>query len=154
MRGGVFRSNDNGVQWTAVNSGLSELDVTSLNIHNGMLFASTRSGIFRAMLPVSTTSVRQSVYGDQKASALKSLSINPNPTTDKITLQLDLAAATPVEIFLFNTLGQLVRQQSLGSFAAGSYDVEQEMNGIPTGSYTLVIQAGGERTARRVQLIR
>ncbi len=154
VRGGVFRSNDDGVHWAAVNSGLSELDVTSLNIHNGMLFASTRNGIFRAALPVAATSVSQSVYGDRKAPTLRYLSINPNPTTDKVTLQLDLAAATPVEIFLFNTLGQLVRQQSLGSLAAGAYDVEQEMNGIPTGSYTLVIQASSERTARRVQVIR
>jgi hypothetical protein len=147
---GAYFSSDLGKTWKEINRPINRNDgfyANTLVIHKSRLFAgeAREGGVFRATLPLLPI---------PNTATIEALTIAPNPATDKITLQLDLAAATPVEIFLFNTLGQLVRQQALGSFAAGSYDVEQEMNGIPTGSYTLVIQAGGERTARRVQLIR
>jgi photosystem II stability/assembly factor-like uncharacterized protein len=46
---GIFRSTDNGVNWTAVNTGLTDLDIRSLTVNvNGDLFAGSRSGVFRS----------------------------------------------------------------------------------------------------------
>ncbi len=46
---GVFRSMDNGTGWTAVNSGLTYTDVTSLAVSGSNLFAGTFSGgVFRS----------------------------------------------------------------------------------------------------------
>lgn len=44
--GGVYLSTDNGNNWTAVNSGLTNLNVTSLAISGNNIFAGTFNGVF------------------------------------------------------------------------------------------------------------
>lgn len=47
-RHGIFRSNDNGLIWEPINTGLSDLGINSLGINaRGDLFAATDGGIFR-----------------------------------------------------------------------------------------------------------
>lgn len=46
--GGVFRSNDSGTSWTAVNTGLPTLFVYALAANGGTLFAATDLGVFRS----------------------------------------------------------------------------------------------------------
>jgi hypothetical protein len=43
---GVFRSSDNGTNWTAVNSGLTSTYVTALGVSGANLFATTLGGVF------------------------------------------------------------------------------------------------------------
>ena len=45
---GVFRSTDNGIYWTQVNSGLTDTNVASLYANGTNLFAGTYSGLFRS----------------------------------------------------------------------------------------------------------
>jgi photosystem II stability/assembly factor-like uncharacterized protein len=45
-RGGVFLSTNNGTSWTAVNTGLTNTDVTSLAVSGTNLFAGTFGGVF------------------------------------------------------------------------------------------------------------
>jgi photosystem II stability/assembly factor-like uncharacterized protein len=46
---GIFRSTDNGANWTAVNTGITNLDVRSLVVNvNGDLFAGSVGGVFRS----------------------------------------------------------------------------------------------------------
>jgi hypothetical protein len=42
--GGIFRSTNNGVDWTAVNNGLTNLDVRALAVNGANLFAGTSGG--------------------------------------------------------------------------------------------------------------
>jgi hypothetical protein len=44
--GGVFRTTDNGVSWTALNSGLTKKDVLALGVYNNNIFVGTDSGVF------------------------------------------------------------------------------------------------------------
>ena len=44
--GGVFRSTNNGINWTAVNNGLTELHVLELVVSGTNLFAGTEGGVF------------------------------------------------------------------------------------------------------------
>lgn len=46
--GGIFRSTNNGTNWTAVNSGLLNRVVLSLEKSGGNIFAGTIDGIFRS----------------------------------------------------------------------------------------------------------
>ena len=48
---GVFLSTNNGTSWTAVNSGLTDLDVYSLAVSGSTIFAGTDSGLWRAQFP-------------------------------------------------------------------------------------------------------
>jgi photosystem II stability/assembly factor-like uncharacterized protein len=45
---GVFKSIDNGSNWTMINAGLSSKDINALAYGNSVLFAGTSSGIFRS----------------------------------------------------------------------------------------------------------
>lgn len=45
---GVYRSSDNGVSWTAVNNGLTQLSVYSLCVSGQNIFAGTYLGLFRS----------------------------------------------------------------------------------------------------------
>src|SRR5947199_10735603 len=45
--GGVFRTTNNGASWTAVNNGLTAMDVHILAVSGTSLFAGTNGGVFR-----------------------------------------------------------------------------------------------------------
>jgi len=49
--GRVFLSANNGTSWTAVNLGLGNMNVRSLAVFNGNIFAATDSGVFSSQLP-------------------------------------------------------------------------------------------------------
>src|SRR5205085_2667756 len=48
LRGGVFRSRNNGKNWVAVNAGLERLETHVLLHHRGLLYAGTGAGVFRS----------------------------------------------------------------------------------------------------------
>src|SRR5689334_6562572 len=45
---GVFKSNDNGVTWSAANGGIENSDVFSLVATGSFVFAGTNNGVFRS----------------------------------------------------------------------------------------------------------
>jgi ligand-binding sensor domain-containing protein len=47
FRGGVFRSHDNGKTWQPVNTGLKRLEIKSLLIRHGVVYAGTGDGLYR-----------------------------------------------------------------------------------------------------------
>ncbi|HJU04106.1 MAG TPA: hypothetical protein VJ692_03070 [Nitrospiraceae bacterium] len=47
FRGGVFRSHDNGKSWQPVNAGLKRLEIKSLLIRHGVVYAGTGDGLYR-----------------------------------------------------------------------------------------------------------
>ena len=47
-RGGVFLSTNNGTNWFAVNTGLTDVNVFSLIVSGTSIFAGTPSGVFRS----------------------------------------------------------------------------------------------------------
>ncbi len=48
LGGGVFRSTNNGINWIAINSGLTNLEVRALAVKDKILFAGTAGGVFRS----------------------------------------------------------------------------------------------------------
>src|SRR5258707_3870270 len=43
---GAFRSTDNGITWTAIDSGITNLSVRAMAVSGSNLFAGTESGVF------------------------------------------------------------------------------------------------------------
>jgi hypothetical protein len=59
-----------------------------------------------------------------------------------------------VEVSIFDVLGRLVQHGALGELAAGAHDVEQDLHTLPNGTYSVVVQAGSERVAKLLQVLR
>src|SRR5262245_26776443 len=47
FRGGVFRTRDHGKSWQPVNTGLKRLEIKSLLIEHGIIYAGTGDGLYR-----------------------------------------------------------------------------------------------------------
>jgi hypothetical protein len=80
-------------------------------------------------------SVRSS---NPQASSLR-IAVAPHPITDQTRLTLELRKAASVEVNIFDALGRLVQQRLLGEFAEGIHEIEQTMDALPTGTFTLVV---------------
>jgi hypothetical protein len=81
-----------------------------------------------------------------------SVGVYPNPATGRFTVSLPaLAGARTVEATLRNSLGQVVRRQSVSLTANGThFDVMAE--GLGAGVYALRLQAGATTLTKRVVL--
>jgi hypothetical protein len=102
----------------------------------------------RFSLSFSTASALASASGVSAAS----VSVYPNPATGRFTVRLPaLAGARSVEATLLNSLGQVVRRQSVSLSTGGThFDVVAE--GLGAGVYSLRLQAGATTLTKRVVL--
>lgn len=83
--------------------------------------------------------------------ALATLSVYPNPTAERATLEWDALAASPVQWHLTNSLGQLVHTETLAA-QAGHNAQAIDLQPYAAGSYVLTVEAAGQVLGRtRVQ---
>jgi len=79
--------------------------------------------------------------------------ILPNPMSNTSVISFSLSSATTVSLKLYNTLGQLVETVFDGSMPAGVHDVYFDSNGLPQGTYFIVLQAEGSEVSRAVVVL-
>jgi hypothetical protein len=106
-----------------------------------MFFVGTEgNGVFKANITNTAASI--------------GISFAPHPVLDHTRLTLDIPKTSAVELRIFDALGRLVRHQVLGELATGTHDVEQDLHTLPSGAYSVVVQAGSERTHKLLQILR
>ncbi|MGZ5304140.1 MAG: T9SS type A sorting domain-containing protein, partial [Bacteroidia bacterium] len=66
----------------------------------------------------------------------------PNPFRDKLELNFEIAEAGPVNITLYNILGQQVLHVPNSNYNAGRHHIKLDLNNrlLPAGAYTLKLQ--------------
>ncbi len=74
------------------------------------------------------------------------LAVYPNPVSNKLTIEFELAYAMDVQLRLLNTLGQDVGSKSLGTLYSGHQNLEWQISTgkIPNGLYFLDLVLNGE----------
>ncbi len=88
---------------------------------------------------------------DAKPLDAEKLVVLPNPATDLLRVDLDLAAKNEkVTMVLVDWMGRLVRTQVLSNFEAGV--VNLNVADLPSGNYILSVQTEEGRTARKVAI--
>lgn len=101
--GGVFYSIDNGDNWIAINTGLTNLTIFDLELNNSYIIAATNTqGIFRFALSNLNLST-----GISDLNVNSTISISPNPTTNKIKVTTDFALLGSVYT-IYDNIGKSV----------------------------------------------
>ena len=83
-------------------------------------------------------------------SAATDIQISPNPTTDKINIDLELKASSSLKISLYNLLGQQLNFMEMDDLAAGKFSTNFDLTKMDKGIYMIEIQIGTEQVTRKV----
>lgn len=103
-----------------------------------------------SLLAVCTTSeVRLEPNGD-----LANLSLLPNPARGTVRLSFTLSRPRVVGIVIRDADGRTVKKVSAGSLQTGVETLDLDMEGMPSGLYFVIVQAGNETLMRPLILKR
>jgi Secretion system C-terminal sorting domain len=131
---GVYKTTNNGVNWTVMNSGLtSNPSVASLLVSGDYLFAgSDYDGIFRMPLSLVTSSGKQGNEITQNYSLSQNY---PNPFNPVTKISFDVPKSSFVNLSVFDINGKLIETLSNKSYKQGKYDVTWNADKYPSGTY-------------------
>jgi len=135
----VYLSTNNGANWTNISTGLHG-GVDPLAILGTNIFAGTGgAGVWRRPLS-EITGVTNEVKAVPKEYTLFQNYPNPfNPTT---TIKYSVPIESNVNIRVYNSLGQTVREINEGNRQPGSYEINFDASGLSSGIYFYSIKAG------------
>jgi len=130
---GIWLSTDAGANWEARNTGLLEKRIRCLAFNSSdRLFAGTHGGgVFRSK--ESTVDVEQTTLELPNSFSLKQN--YPNPFNSRTTIQFSLPHSSFVTLKVYNTLGEDVSTLVAENLTAGSYLMEWDGSGLPSGVY-------------------
>ncbi len=78
----------------------------------------------------------------------------PNPFNPTSTISYSLAESGPIELSVYNTLGQRVALLAEGIQDAGRHDVRFDASALPSGVYIYTLRADGEMFTGRLMLVK
>jgi len=116
-KNGVYTSTDAGGSWVQMNSGLSDTNVTSLGINQGVyLYCGTENnGMYRWSLEVGVSEKRKEL--DEKMVFF----VSPNPVRGRVNISYQLTDRTVVQLAVYNSVGRLVKELVNGTQNRGVY---------------------------------
>ncbi len=80
--------------------------------------------------------------------------IVPNPALQDARLRFTLGAPENVELAIYSTDGQLVRSTVLGKMESGQHATQIDVNGLPTGLYTVSLRAGQFQATEKLTVMK
>ena len=118
-------------------------DLKDENDFEGSIFAGTHGlGFWKTTSTANYVTIGQEEYPEQKEELQTSIQMYPNPATDVINLELNLAKRTDLKIYIFDINGRMVKQVDFDQIAAGTESVELRVSSLPRGSYVINMLAG------------
>ncbi|MBI3788881.1 MAG: T9SS type A sorting domain-containing protein [Ignavibacteriales bacterium] len=147
---GAYSSNDSGVTWIEINSGLKSLEVLSLCFDKaGYLYAGTTAGLYRSFNPITE------VKNETEPPKFFSLKQNyPNPFNPSTNIEFSLPTSTYMTLKVFNLLGEEVKTLLKGYFVAGDHEINQDFSNLPSGVYLYRLEAGSIVETKKLILLK
>jgi hypothetical protein len=90
---------------------------------------------------------------DREAGELEA-TLFPNPAGEEVTLTFVLPDYEPLDLQVFNSLGQLVYQQEITTGRFGDWRETIDISRWPIGIYLVCLRRGKERTVRKLMVYR
>jgi hypothetical protein len=78
----------------------------------------------------------------------------PNPFNPITKIYYEIPEDGFVTLKIYNALGKEIKTLINENKIAGSYEIEFDASGLPTGIYFNVLQVGDKRVVRKMQLIK
>ncbi|MEO0141937.1 MAG: T9SS type A sorting domain-containing protein [candidate division WOR-3 bacterium] len=85
---------------------------------------------------------------------IHTLSIRPNPVNNQAIAKFSLKEPSYVTLRLYNPLGQLVKGIFEGNKLSGEYNIRIDANGLPSGTYLLVLKSKSGISSRIINVIK
>lgn len=142
---GVFQSQNNGITWNKLHSGMGELSIQKLAVAPaGHLFAGTyRNGIFRST----------QITGSQPES-FSLLQNYPNPFNATTTIEFQLGSPGHVRLSVYNLMGQRVKILIDQDLMSGVYRFRWDARGMANGIYLCQIQTDNFLETTKLVLVK
>lgn len=132
---GIYRTTDRGDNWTAVNTGLTNVDVRFLYVNSGFMFAAIGdSTLWRRPLNEVLASVKEN---NLIVSTIKNYS---NPFSEKTTITFSLSDRDFVQVTITNLLGREVVKLFSGEMDAGEHSFIWDATSSSDGMYECMIR--------------
>jgi hypothetical protein len=140
---GVYMSNDYGANWVAMNTGLTNTKILSLDLRSGSevtLFAGTEGGsVFRTTLASGIASPGTPARGSQFA-----FSVSPNPCHAATTVRFSSSLTARATVALYDASGRIVN-----SWMPTTSSFTMNTEHLTPGAYFVRLADGARtRTAR------
>ena len=91
---------------------------------------------------------RNTVATDELTS-LENFTLSPNPVSDMMKLSFELAEEMPLNVAVYNTLGQNVKTVAAQTFSAGVQTIDVNAKDLTNGVYYIMIQSGSKQISRK-----
>ena len=160
--GDIFSSDPSGLSWSRISPSLKGYALYSLVLNHSYIFAGTKNGVWRLWYPETITNVE----------SLKEVSVGfkleqnyPNPFNPVTTIKYSIptpfnkggtrgGSDVPVQLKVYNLLGQEVATLVNEQQRAGVYEVKFDAGLLPSGIYIYKIQAGNFIEAKKLLLLK
>ncbi|GJM31168.1 MAG: hypothetical protein DHS20C18_01690 [Saprospiraceae bacterium] len=80
---------------------------------------------------------------------LSQLSVFPNPTASNLSIRFDLNENMPLQVAVYNTLGQRLQTVASENFAAGAHQLNVDASVLANGIYYVAIQSEDKQVTTR-----
>ncbi len=85
--------------------------------------------------------------------AVDNLIIAPNPTSDQLNVSFNLAESMPLQVKIYNVLGQAVQVLANQNFSAGSQQLETNVSDLSNGIYYIHLTNGNQQLTEKFTVI-
>jgi hypothetical protein len=149
---GFYVSNDNGLNWTPKNEGLSYNNITNICTIGNYIFISTLDeNVYRRQLSELTGIQPIS----QQVPSHFSLSQNyPNPFNPTTKFKIEIAKSSYTKLTVFDVLGREVATLVNQQLQPGTYEVNWDASNYPSGVYYYKISAEGYSDTKKMILLK
>ena len=168
---GIWTSNDGGVTWTEDNDGgLGRVPVVRLRqetinpeinapdqcyvLYAGAHGLGTWRSTDRALGGCDTEPFKNMTSIREVNRDVRELALFPNPVSNVVNVDFDLAASTDVRIDVLDMTGRVVMSQSIGARTAGDHRVQLNVGSLSTGNYFLNLYTDERAPASKLMVKR
>ena len=137
--------------------GLADMPVVAFAVHEQsqtLVIGTSGSGVFLAPNLSISTSVEDEIIGSEIPTNFALEQNYPNPFNPQTTIPFDLRETTHVTVAVYDVLGREMSMLVDGQLQAGQHQVTWDAGDVPSGTYLIRMQAGGQIFTRTMVLLK